>query len=142
MGIIGYMEMKDVEILPESPFKKKVLDVQASFRQVKIDRDNMLLRFIIAKIPPDEYMSLVTNGYNSLRNKIVELGGDSFIRGGGFHPRQYGCTTKAVDCGKITCDKHHRMFLEKIMELYADKEYVKECARLIEHLPPFVLSYR
>lgn len=132
MGIIGYMEMKDVEILPESPFKKKVLETQALFRDVEIDKDNMLLRFIIAKIPPDEYMSLVTDGYDSLRNKIVELGGAGFIKGSGFHPKQYGCTAKAVGCFVIACNKHHQMFAEKIMELYSDKEYVKECVKLIE----------
>lgn len=131
LDIVDYMDIKDVEILPESPFKKKVLEIQEGFRKVEIDRNNMLLRFIIAKIPPDKYMKLVKIGYVCLHDEIIELDGANYIKGRGFHPYQYGCDSYKP-CGKgIGCDKHHRLFIEKILELYSDKEYVKECKKCI-----------
>ena len=130
--IIDYMDMKDVEILPESPFKKKVLEIQEGLRKLEIDRNNMLLRFIIAKIPPDKYMKLVKRGYGCLRDEIIELDGFNYIKGHGFHPYQYGCNS-CKQCGvENSCNKHHQMFIEKILELYSDKEYAKECKEFIK----------
>lgn len=131
LDIIDYMDMKDVEILPESPFKKKVLEIQEGLRKLEIDRNNMLLRFIIAKIPPDEYMKLVKRGYGCLRDEIIELDGANYIKGHGFHPYQYGCNSYKPCKKGIGCSKHHQMFIEKILELYSDKEYVKECKKCI-----------
>ena len=96
----------------------------------EIEKDNELLQFMIARISPDEYLEIVRidMGFQALYNKIIERGGVRYIKGAGFHPCQYGFGKHRACAGFVfACEKHHRCFSERILELYTDKEYVKKC---------------
>ena len=96
----------------------------------EIEKDNELLQFMIARISPDEYLEIVRidMGFQALYNKIIERGGVRYIKGAGFHPCQYGFGKHRVCAGFVfACAEHHRCFSERMLELYADKEYVRKC---------------
>ena len=130
MGIENGMVMKSdaIESLPESPYRQKLAKIRHDTICPEIDKDNELLQFIIAHVSPDEYLECVHLEFCELHNKILIRGGMKYKNGSGFHPYQYGFGKYQL-CGNFRgdCIVHHCYFEKQMLELYADKEYVKKC---------------
>lgn len=125
MAIINYMDEKDIDFLPDSPFKKKLICINDSYRHPEIDKENDTLKFIIAKFSPEQFSEYVGRGYSFLLSQMRREG---YVSHGGFHPSTYGVMS---DGGCMhNCDVHHNLYKNAIMRLWDDEKYVERCKNI------------